>query len=126
MAGLFCGSMGSFISFLGSRTYVKPQSLMRKLPVSTMLCPENCGYMDSVNTTLLYDSDMINLTTTASYESPYSSSADYEMSPLQSYLSISTFYFSGIGMVYALVVGIVTSLLSGEWNMAVNGCYYIL
>lgn len=102
------------ITFLGSKSFKKPQYLSRKLPVSTLVCPAQCGYLDSMNVTAITSYDSLELST-ATFGG-YTSSAidDREMTLLQNYFSISYFYVSVLGLIYTMLIGIGISLVTGE------------
>lgn len=117
MVGFLSGLMGTMVIFIGKRSFKKPDYLVGKLPVSTSLCPLECGYMDSANATLWENHMNISYSTSASEYSSYSTVAESdELDFFQSYCSLSFFYMSCIGLLYTVVVGIIVSLLSGGWK----------
>lgn len=114
-AGFVSGVAVSFATFIGRQGLGKPTYLTQKLPVSTSLCPVGCSYLDSINATSMMNRNEMGFTTIQPDTIPYAE--EYDLSFIESYLFLSYLFIPFIGLLISVCVGVIVSLLSGEWQI---------
>ncbi|XP_072235232.1 sodium-coupled monocarboxylate transporter 1 [Leuresthes tenuis] len=109
LSGLVSGLVVSLWVGIGAQMYPPPPAMSRPLPLST----------DGCNLTV---TDGFNWTSTALPTQPSSTSAvlDDTKPVLAEWYSLSYLYFSPVGTITAISVGLIVSVLTGGWRLKVE------